>query len=112
MLTIETKRFSAVVMAFVERYPAAVAKLNKRPVDTPVAEWCTNAYLKAAIDFSLRSGNVELPGFHDGPTNMWASDEALPLVEELASRKVLRFSNARRSRRWRRLLRWKIESYA
>lgn len=95
MLTIETRRYSAVVEAFVERYPSAIPELNKRPVQTATNQWCTNATLKAAIDFSLKNGTVEILGFHDGPNNMWASDDALPLVEELAERKVLRYSVAR-----------------
>jgi len=95
MLTIETTRYSAVVAAFVERYPSAVPLLDKRHVTAPIDKWCTNANLKSAIDFSLQQESVELLGFHDGPRNMWASADALPLVEELASRSVLRFSVAR-----------------
>ena len=92
MVSIDTTRYSAVVAAFVERYPEAVAKLDKQPATAPVAQWCTNASLLGAIDFSLRQGNTELLAFHDGPRNMWASPEALGLVEELAVKRILRFT--------------------
>ena len=91
MVTIDTTRFSAVVAAFVERYPDAVARLDKQPQGGPVSQWCTNASLRHAIDFSLRHGELELLAFHDGPRNMWASTAALGLIEELAAKQVLRF---------------------
>ena len=88
MLTIETTRFSATVMAFIKRYPSAIAKLAKR---IPTGDWCTNAKLETAIDFSLTDNGTELLGFHDGPCNMWAADEALSLVQELAKQHILRY---------------------
>ncbi len=101
MVTIETTRFSTVVAAFVERYPDAVAKLDKRTQTSSVGQWCTNAVLLRAINFSLRRGRNELLGFHDGPRNMWASSETLALVDELAAKRVLRFSVAEaRSPSW------------
>lgn len=94
MVTIDTTRFSTVVAAFLERYPDAVAKLDKRTQASPIGQWCTNAALLRAINFSLSRGRVELLGFHDGPRNMWAAIETLPLVEELAAQRVLRFKVA------------------
>jgi hypothetical protein len=92
MVTIETTRYSAVVAAFAERYPEAVAELDGEPQARPVSQWCTNAALSHAINFSLRRSATELLAFHDGPRNMWASDEALALVQELAAKRVLRFN--------------------
>jgi hypothetical protein len=97
MIDLKTTRYSTVVAAFVERYPDAEARLDKRRVAGPVASWCTNAALREAVDFSLTLGDDELLGFHDGPRNMWASSEALPLVGELASRRVLRYRVSRLS---------------
>jgi hypothetical protein len=94
MFTIDTTRYSTVVAAFVERYPEAVAKLDKHTQTDPISRWCTNAALLGAINFSLYQGNRELLAFHDGPRNMWASTEALALVEELAANHVLRFTVA------------------
>lgn len=91
MVSIDTTRYSAVVAAFAERYPGAVPKLDRRPQTGAVSQWCTNVSLLGAIDFSLRQGSTELLAFHDGPRNMWASSEALGLVEELAAKQVLRF---------------------
>jgi hypothetical protein len=93
VIDIDTTRHSTVVAAFVERYPAA--RLDRRRVAGPLSSWCTNAALRKAVDFSLSLGRVELLGFHDGPHNMWASSEALPLVEELAARRVLRYRVSR-----------------
>ena len=95
MITIDTRRFSAVVAAFVAAYPTARAYLDRRALEGPMENWCTNATLKAAIDFSLRLEHTELLGFHDGPSNMWAADEALPLVDSLAKQRLLRFSVSR-----------------
>nr|CAS02801.1 putative integron gene cassette protein [uncultured bacterium] len=91
MITIDTTRYSKVVAAFVDRYPDAAIKLDKRVPTDPASRWCTNARLLGAINFSLLRGKTELLGFHDGPCNMWASAEALPLVEELAAQQLLRF---------------------
>jgi hypothetical protein len=91
VITIETTRYSAVVRAFVESFPAATAKLNRAPVHAGIDEWCTNSNLQGARDFSLMDGDEEVLGFHDDPKDMWASDKALALVNELAGKKVLRF---------------------
>lgn len=91
IVSIDTTRYSAVVAAFVTRYPDAIAKLDKRTPVGAVSQWCTNKSLRCAIDFSLRQGSIELLGFHDGPSNMWAAVEALDLIEELAAKKMLRF---------------------
>jgi hypothetical protein len=94
MITIETTRFSLVVTAFVYRYPTAIVLIDRKPHCDDVSHWCTNAILQAAIEFSLREGEEALLGFHDGPSNMWASDAALFLVQELATQHVLRYTIA------------------
>ena len=94
MLNIDTTRYSTVIKAFMDRYPEAIARLDKHSQTGPVGQWCTNASLLSAINFSLRLDNTELLGFHDGPRNMWASADTLTLVEELAVRRVLRFQVA------------------
>jgi len=94
VITIDTTRYSVVVTAFVHRYPSAIAVLDRKPQSDDVSEWCTNENLQAATDFSLREGEAEFLGFHDGPRNMWASDDTRTLVRELAALHVLRYSNA------------------
>jgi hypothetical protein len=91
MITIETTRFSAVVRAFVEQFPSAVVKLDRKTPLGDLASWCTNTKLEAAINFSLVNNGNEILGFHDGPWNMWADDEVLPFVKTLAEKKLLRF---------------------
>jgi hypothetical protein len=92
MPTIHTTRYSKVVTAFIDQYPQAEIRLDKRQPEGGLASWCTNRALRRAIDFSLRQGKIELLGFHDGPTNMWAAFEALPLIEKLAAQKLLRYT--------------------
>jgi hypothetical protein len=92
MPSIHTTRYSKVVRAFVERYPDAEVTLDKKQILVGEALWCKNAVLLNAIDFSICRGNVELLSFHDGPQNMWAHTETLPLVKELAAQKILRYT--------------------
>lgn len=89
MIAIETSRYSEVIKAFIEKFPSAEAKLDgERPTGEP-ASWCTNARLKATIEFSLVDQGKEILGFRNGPWNMTAADEALPLLQALAEMKIL-----------------------
>ena len=89
-ITVRTRRYSTVVQAFAESYPQAVATLDGR-IQEGTATWATNAALKGSIDFSLIHNGEELLGFHDGPMNLTASPEALPLIRVLATQGVLRY---------------------
>ncbi|MDO4769773.1 MAG: hypothetical protein Q4A11_05335 [Brachymonas sp.] len=104
MIAIHTTRCSAVVAAFVQRYPQAVARLDKQIQTAELSTWCTNRVLRSAIDFTLVHNKVELLGFHDEPRHMWAAMETLALVEELAARKMLRFEVPASKTSW--LARW------
>jgi hypothetical protein len=92
LLWLRTTRISAVVLAFLERYPECEIKLDGVKMKKPVSEWCTNRRLKSALEFSLCREGVEILVFHDGPTNLWAHEAYKPFVEELHKRKLLRFS--------------------
>src|SRR5262245_15351545 len=92
LASIKTTRYSTVVAAFVDRFPGAVATLDKKVQSGSTSAWCTNAALRSARNFTLRLGDDELLGFHDGPQNMWASTDTLALVQELADSHVLRFT--------------------
>jgi hypothetical protein len=91
LITIETTRYSVVVRKFLEHYPGEV-KLDRAPVQEPSQTWCVNRRLQAAINFSLQHGGIEVLGFHDGPSNMWAHQSALPFVQQLAQEHLLRYS--------------------
>lgn len=109
MLTINTTRFSAVVGALLDAYPGAVVVIDRTTQSGAPFDWCTNARLTAANNFSLLSNGVEYLGFHDGPRNMWASDSALRLVERLSTEKALRFTQSapRPARLIERLFGWR-----
>ena len=98
MLDIKTTRYSAVVTAFLDAYPGTCARLNGRVADEVPANWCTNTRLKELHDFSLTLEGRELLGFHDSPADMWAADEAQPLLEILAATKIAQFSRSRHRR--------------
>lgn len=90
LVSLRTKRYSAVVRRFYERYPGAV-KINHKVVQEPLDVWCTNKRLYNSINFCLVHGGLEVLGFHDGPRNLWAHQSTLPLVQQLAHEHVLRF---------------------
>jgi hypothetical protein len=90
VISIKTTRFSTVVKAFLERHPKAIARLDRKIQHDDASLWCTNANLQAAKDFTLVDDGAKLLGFHDGPTNMLAAEEMMPLVQTLAEKKVLR----------------------
>lgn len=88
---IDTTRYSKVVRAFLDRYPSAVARLNKRSADGPPTEWCTNRVLKPLRDFSLSAGDRVVLSFHDTPRDLWAPEDQLDLVQQLEGQKICRF---------------------
>lgn len=94
LVWLHTKRYSAVVRKFLERYPGHV-EVDRKPVHEPVEAWCTNNRLYRAVNFSLVHNGLEVLGFHDGPSNMWAHESATPFVEQLARERLLRFTVAR-----------------
>jgi len=90
LVSIETTRYSAVAREFVERYPGII-QIDRKVVQEPLDSWCTNQRLCDSIDFSLVHRGLEVLGFHDGPRNMWAHESTLPLVQQLAHERFLRF---------------------
>ena len=91
IVTIDTTRCSTVIAAFTERYPDAIAVLDQRVQTGATSEWCTTDTLLDIANFSLRDGVHEVLVFKGSPQNLWASFEALELVEELAEKKILGF---------------------
>ena len=97
MLTIETYSFSKVIEAFIEHYPSSVIKINNKIITDDVSSWCTDKNLNSVIEFSLTHMGRVLLGFNDGPENMWASDEALPLIKSLEEQNILSFTQTERA---------------
>jgi hypothetical protein len=87
---IKTTRYSAVVRAFLDEYPEAVAELDGQIRTESPTIWCTNSKLRAASNFCLTLEGMDILGFHDGPTNMWVAEEMRPFVQALREKKLLR----------------------
>jgi hypothetical protein len=85
MLSISTTQLSATVRAFLDLYPSAIARLDGRVQRGSVDTWCSNAQLRATIDFSLTSNGVVLLDFHDSPRDIWAAWEALAVAGSAAT---------------------------
>ena len=92
LLWLKTTRVSQLVNAFVAAYPGATILIDHAPETRPAAIWCTNRVLKAARDFSLTSDGVEILAFHDGCRNTWAHESARPLLDQLVSQRLTRYS--------------------
>lgn len=90
VIGIETRRYSNVVRAFLDRYPDAIVRINRKIEKRPTDEWCTNEELKETIDFSLSLGNRDILSFHDHPNQLIASEDQTELVQELEGKKILR----------------------
>ena len=86
-----TTRTAAVVRFFVERNPGAVVLHDRKVVSDQLDAWCTNRVLAGLIDFSVRVDGLDVLVFHDDSRGMWASMDQLQTVEELCSKKLLRF---------------------
>jgi len=91
LVAIDTKHYSKVVRAFLNRFPGALVRLDKKTVDSDLEEWCTNRNLKSLRDFSVSLGDREILSFHDAPDKMMASEDQLSFIEDLAAQKMLRF---------------------
>jgi hypothetical protein len=78
-----------------EAYPDAEVRVDGAREDRTADAWCTNRHLKTAHNFSLSLDRVALLGFHDGYENMWADQRTRPLLDSLASQRVLRYRATR-----------------
>jgi hypothetical protein len=85
---IVTTRYSSVVKAFLDEFPGAVVELDGQIQTSAAIEWCTNAKLKSAFNFSLTQGDTVILSFHDGPKYLYAHDEKEAFVETLRAKKA------------------------
>jgi hypothetical protein len=90
-ILIKTTRFSTVIRAFVEKYPDAEVRLDRKLDSRPLAEWCTRKTLTSLVDFSLAVNDRNVLAFHDDSRELHAPYDQLSFVEELAEKKMLRF---------------------
>jgi hypothetical protein len=96
LISLQTKRYSAVLRRLLEEYSSGTTAIIDRKrfssSEFPqlIATWCTNARIRATRDFKLLRGRVELAGFHDTPDEMWIVDTELAFVQRLAAEKLIR----------------------
>jgi len=88
---INTARYSEVVRAFLDRYPGAIVRMDGRELTSGPDEWCVNRKIKSLRDFSMTDGGRVVLSFHDDPADLFAPEDQIDLVEELARRQLLRF---------------------
>jgi hypothetical protein len=97
LISIHTKRYSVLIRRLLEEYSqdtTAVIDRKRFPSsEFPhlIANWCTNARIRATRDFKLLRGRIEIAGFHDTPDDMFMAATELPFVRRLAAEKIIRY---------------------
>jgi hypothetical protein len=97
LISIHTKRYSAFLRRLLEEYShdatAVIDRKRYADSDFPqlIANWCTNACIRATRDFKLLRAGSEVAGFHDTPDEMWIVASELAFVQRLATEKLIRF---------------------
>ena len=91
IISMRTARTSAVVKAFIEKYPNAVVKLNGKIATRPMDEWCTKKSLASLIDFSLSLDGKDILRFHDDSRELWAPFNQSYFVDELKLKWMVRY---------------------
>lgn len=96
IISIETKRYSEFFRHLLEEY----AETSRITIDghafggSDLAElksWCVNERIRQTRNFKLTRGKMDLFGFHDSPSELWAAITELPFVERMAQAKLIRF---------------------
>ncbi|GEM_PF-2645924 len=93
---LSTTRYSAVFKRILEHYgQGATIEIDERAFsaeDVPslLATWCTNDNIIKTRNFRLVRGGIELFGFHDHPSELWASASEESFVRELLRERLIR----------------------
>ena len=97
LISIETKRYSEFFRYLLEEY----ASTSRITIDgdtfdgndcAQLKDWCVNKRIKQTRNFKLTRDNMDLFGFHDSPSELWAAITELSFVERMAEAKLIRRS--------------------
>jgi hypothetical protein len=88
---IETTRYSALIKAVLDRCSGATVIINGLIESRHPDQWCTNRELQSIRNFLITENGKEILSFHDHPRDLLAPLDSLPLVKELAARRLLRY---------------------
>ncbi len=107
---LHTNRYSEVMRRLLTHYTAGTSAVVDgrayRAEEFPrlIAEWCTNARIKATRDFMLRSCTGNLGGFHDHPSELWLCGNERAFAEQLAAEGLVRLRFLRPAPSWLRVV--------
>lgn len=98
-LTVTTKKYSSFFTELLEKYEGVkdvYAEIDgKRWVSLRFPElvktWATNRNIRRTHDFKLVNQNEVICMFHDDPDDIFCSIKERAFIEDLASKKILRF---------------------
>jgi hypothetical protein len=88
---IETTKYSAVIKAVLDTCSRATVLINGSIESRHPDEWCTNRFLESTRDFMITQDGKEILSFHDHPRELLAPIDSLLLIEDLSSRRLLRY---------------------
>ena len=97
LISIETRRYSEFFRrVFAEYLDEARVRCDSRFIEGGelakfAVEWCTNERITHTTDFVFYRAGVELFGFHDHPSELWAAMSELSFIERLATEKLVHF---------------------
>ena len=97
LIAVTTTRYSVffrrLLQEFSDGTTAVVDKRRFAAMQFPelIEDWCSNTRIRSTRDFRLLHGRTELAGSHDSPKCIWADLSILPLIEKLASEKIIRY---------------------
>ncbi len=97
LLAIETTRYSEFFLRLFTDYSADVTieiggdRYSSGDIPRLLSEWCSNAEICRTQHFKLLRAGIELFGFHDHPSELFAAMSELPFVEKLQCEQILRY---------------------
>lgn len=97
LLAIETTRYSEFFLRLFTDYRADVTieiggdRYSSGDIPRLLSEWCSNAEICRTQHFKLLRAGIELFGFHDHPSELFAAMSERPFVEKLQCEQILRY---------------------
>lgn len=88
---IETHRYSTLVKAVLDCCSNPIVLIDGSIESRNPKEWCTNRKLESIKNFVITQDGQEVISFHDHPRELIAPVESLPLIQKLATQKLLKY---------------------